>query len=131
MINTLSERRLFPLKYMRQFGIILAFSLAGEALSKLIPLPIPASIYGIILLLTSLSLGLLRVEQIRETSAFLIRNMPILFVPAAAGLMDAFPLLKEHLIAYIAITAISTVLVMGVAGRAAQAMLRREGKTHE
>ena len=47
-----------------QFSIILLISLAGEALSFLIPLPIPASIYGILLLFLLLCTGALRVQSV-------------------------------------------------------------------
>ena len=122
------------MKILKQLAIILAISLAGEMLSSVLPLPIPASIYGIVILFTLLVSRVLHVDDIRETSSFLIAFMSMLFIPAGVGLMTSFPLLAENLIAYIVITAVSTVLVMAVSGRAAQAAIRREGKegkTHE
>lgn len=122
------------MKILKQLAIILSISLAGEVLSAVLPLPIPASIYGIVILFALLSSRILHVDDIRETSSFLIAFMSMLFIPAGVGLMTSFPLLAENLIAYIVITAVSTVLVMAVSGRAAQAAIRREGKegnTHE
>ena len=116
------------MKILKQLAIILAISLAGEMLSSVLPLPIPASIYGIVILFTLLVSHVLHVDDIRETSSFLIAFMSMLFIPAGVGLMTSFPLLAENLIAYIVITAVSTVLVMAVSGRAAQAAIRREGK---
>ena len=72
---------------LRQFGIILALAFVGEILHALLPLPIPASIYGILLLFAMLRFKVLHVVQIRETVTFLIETMPIMFVPAAAGLL--------------------------------------------
>ena len=40
-----------------EFGIILAVCLAGELLHALLPLPVPASIYGLCLLLLLLLTG--------------------------------------------------------------------------
>ena len=37
------------MKYLSQFLIILGFAFAGEALQRLVPLPIPASVYGLLL----------------------------------------------------------------------------------
>ena len=76
------------MRYLRQFSIILLFSLAGEALHALLPLPVPASIYGIVLLLACLMAGVVRVDAIREVSSFLIEIMPVMFIPAAVGLMN-------------------------------------------
>ena len=116
------------MKILKQLAIILAISLAGEMLSSVLPLPIPASIYGIVILFTLLVSRVLHVDDIRETSSFLIAFMSMLFIPAGVGLMTSFPLLAENLLAYVVITAISTVVVMVVTGRAAQAVIRREGK---
>ena len=122
------------MKILIQVTIIFAISLAGEILSVLLPLPIPSSIYGIVILFALLQSRVLRVEDIRETSSFLIAFMSMLFIPAGVGLMTSFPLLAENLLAYIVIMVVSTVAVMVVTGRAAQAVIRRErteGAKHE
>ena len=114
------------MRYLGQFSIILLFSLAGEALHALLPLPVPASIYGIVLLLACLMAGVVRVDAIREVSSFLIEIMPVMFIPAAVGLMESFVLLLPSLGAYLAIMAVSTFAVMAVAGRVTQAVIRRQ-----
>ena len=130
----IAKREANRLNILRQFSIILLISLVGEALSALIPLPIPASIYGIALLFLLLCTGALRVESIREVSSFLIAIMPVMFIPAAVGLTESFGLLLPALPAYTVITLVSTIAVMAVAGRAAQAVIRRasgEESRHE
>lgn len=119
------------MKYLRQFSIILLVSLLGEALSALLPLPIPASIYGIALMFALLCTGVLRVESVKETSAFLVEIMPVLFIPAGVGLMESFGLLLPALPAYAVITVVSTVAVMAVSGLAAQAVIRRHAKEED
>ena len=113
---------------LRQFSIILIISLIGEALSFLIPLPIPASIYGIALLFLLLCTGALRVESVRTVSSFLIAIMPVMFIPAGVGLMESFGLLLPALPAYIFITLFSTLAVMVVSGLATQAVIRKKNK---
>ena len=76
------------MKYLNQFLIILGFSLLGEALQRIIPLPIPASVYGIVLLFLSLCLGLIRVEWVKDAGAFLISILPVLFVAPAVGILE-------------------------------------------
>ena len=112
--------------YLRQFMIISLITLIGEALSFLIPLPIPASIYGILLLLALLISGRLKAEAIRDVSSFLIAIMPVMFIPAAVGLMDSFFLLAGNLIAYLVILVVSTVAVMAVSGRVTQHVMSRK-----
>ena len=74
------------MKYVRQFGVILLLSFVGEILHVVLPFPIPASIYGILLLFFGLEWKLIPVSAVKETSVFLIEIMPVMFIPAAVGL---------------------------------------------
>ena len=118
------------MKLVKQFLIILAFSFAGEILHALLPLPIPASIYGIALLFTALQLRVVKVSDIAETSAFLIEIMPIMFIPAAVGLLKSWDVVKDSLAADVAVTVVSTFVVMYAAGVVTQIIIRR-GKRRE
>lgn len=114
------------MKKLKQFGIILGISFLGELLNYLIPLPIPASIYGLILMLLALCLGIIKVEQVKDAAGFLIEIMPLMFIPAAVGLMNSVDLIRESWLAYVSITVVSTALVMGISGLVTQAVLRRK-----
>ena len=104
------------MKYLPQFLYILLFSFAGELLEALIPLPIPAAIYGIILLLIALSTGLLKEEKVADASAFLISVMPVLFVAPVAKILVYWDLIAPNVAAIFMIVAITTVLVFTVSG---------------
>lgn len=114
------------MKYIRQFLWILLFSFAGELLKYVIPLPVPASIYGLLLLLLALVTGILRLESVKETSKFLIEIMPLMFIPAAVGLLESWEALSGILIQVLTATVVSTVLVMGVSGKVTQALIRKK-----
>lgn len=114
------------MKYLKQFGIIILISFIGELLHSLIPLPVPASIYGLVLMLLALMSGRLGLDDVKETAAFLIEIMPVMFIPAAVGLMDSWDTIRPQLIPYAVITVVSLVVVMAVAGRVTQAVLRRQ-----
>ncbi len=113
------------MKYLWQFAVILAVSFAGEGLHAALPLPVPAGIYGMALLFALLATGLLPAARVRETGAFLIEIMPLLFIPAAVGLLESWGLLRPLLVPYLVITAVSTAAVMAVSGRVTQAVCRR------
>lgn len=119
------------MKYIKQFGIILLISLAGEILHYFIPLPIPASIYGLVIMLLCLLTGLIPAAAVKETSDFLLEIMPILFIPAAVGLLNAWGVVKAKLPAYILITLSTTVIVMVVSGRVTQRICRREKRKEQ
>lgn len=113
------------MKYITQFLIILAFSFAGEALHALLPLPIPASIYGIVMLFVALQRKWVKVKDVREVSTFLIAVMPVMFIPAAVGLVDSWADISGHLLAYVVVTVVTTFVVMAAAGLVTQRMIRR------
>lgn len=111
------------MKYIKQFGIIIIITLAGEFLEKMLPLPVPASIYGLGIMLALLLSGRLKVEAVKESADFLIEIMPLMFIPAAAGLLDSFHELEGIFLPLAAVVAVTTVVVMAVTGRCAQGMI--------
>lgn len=116
------------MKFLRQFSIILFISFLGEILHTLIPLPVPASVYGLVLMLAALVTGILKLGQVRETAAFLIEIMPVMFIPAGVGLMESWSSLQPVWLPVILITILTTVLVMAVTGKVTQAMIGKEKK---
>lgn len=116
------------MKVIKEFGIILLVSFVGELLHLLLPLPVPASIYGLILLFTCLMTGWIKLEQLGSTWRFLIEIMPLMFIPAGVGLLDAWGVLQPIVVPVGIITLVSTVIVMGVSGRVTQAIQRMEDK---
>lgn len=117
------------MRYLFQFGRILAFCFAGEVLHAVLPLPVPASVYGLLLLLLALCSGIVRPEQVRETGMFLTGIFPLLFVPAAAGVMELWAELGAMLLPAVIAVVPVTVLVFAAAGRTTQAIIHRKEKT--
>lgn len=118
------------MKYLTQFLTILGFTLAGEALQRLIPLPIPASVYGIVLLFAALCLRIVKLEQVKETGAFLTSLLPILFVSPAVGILKDWAMIREDILAILLLLLGSTVLAFAIAGRTAQAFLKKGEEDH-
>lgn len=108
------------MKYIFQFSRIAAFCLAGEVLAAVLPLPIPASVYGLLLLAAALKFGVLKLDQVRETGLFLTGIFPLLFVPAAAGVMELGSQLMNLLLPAVLAIVPVTALVMAVTGMVAQ-----------
>ena len=117
----------FVMKYLTQFLTIMGFTLLGEALQRLIPLPVPASVYGLALLFSSLCLKWIRVEQVKETGAFLTSILPILFVSPAVGIVEDWGIIADRLVPILLLLIGSTVLSFGISGRVTQAILRKGG----
>ena len=110
------------MKYLRQLLMILIFSFIGEVLHAVIPIQMPASIYGLVLLFIALMTGLVKLPQVHEAARFLM------FIPAGVGLIDSWGELRPILLPVIVLLLVSTVLVMGVSGQVTQQMMHHGKK---
>ncbi|MFR7392265.1 MAG: CidA/LrgA family protein [Anaerostipes hadrus] len=119
------------MKFLRQFMIILLLSFLGEVLKMFISLPIPASVYGLVLMLLCLVTGILKTSQVKEAAFFLIEIMPVMFIPAAAGLIDSWKVLQPLLLPILVITVVITIFVMVVTGKIAQMIAQKRGIKNE
>lgn len=114
------------MKYAYQAMIIGGVSFAGELLNRLLPLPVPASVYGMLLLLLCLCMKWIRLEQIQETADFLLAAMPLVFVAPGVALMESFGLMKDSILGIVVISLLTTVAVMAICGCIAQFMVRQK-----
>ena len=117
------------MKYLIQVLIILGFTFLGEVLAWLIPFPIPAAIYGIVLMLIALGTGLLKISQVKEASGFFISIMPVLYVPACVRILEYWGVISQNITAIVTITVVSTFLVFAVSAFVTQRLLKG-GKTN-
>lgn len=111
--------------------MILAISFIGEILKYFLPLPIPASIYGMTILFIGLLTGIIPLEAVKDVGKFLIEIMPVMFIPAGVGLMSSWVNLKPVLLPVSIITVVSIVTVMIATGRTSQWIIRRGKKKEE
>ena len=121
----------FATKYIFQFARILAFCFLGEVLHAVLPLPVPASVYGLVLLLAALNFGFVKLEDVKEVGIYLTGIFPLLFVPAAAGVMELWAEMGEMLLPIVIAIIPVTVLVLVSAGRTTQALTSRRAAKKE
>lgn len=114
------------MRYLTQFLVILGFSLAGETLHAFLPLPIPAAIYGLLLLLAALLLGVVKPRHIKETANWLVAIMPVLFVAPAVNLIGCWELIAPNLLPIAAVVAVSTLLTFAASGKVTDFLRGRE-----
>ena len=114
------------MKYVKQFAIIALMTFLGECLNRLLPLPVPASIYGMVLLFLSLQTGVLKLSQIEETADLLLGVMPIFFISPTVSLMSSIGGIKDSLVGVFVICIVSTMVIMAVVGLVSQAIIRRD-----
>jgi holin-like protein len=93
---------------LRSLGIILAFGFAGEFIARLLPVSMPASVLGLVLMLFALGIKVLKSDHLGKTGDFLSANMAFFFLPAAVTVLENFALIKPVLVKLIVIIAVST-----------------------
>lgn len=113
------------MKYMKQFSIIIITAFLGEVLHSVLPFSIPASVYGLVLMLAGLKSGVIRHTDVKETAGFLIEIMPVMFIPAGVGVVTSWDELRAVLIPVLVTVVLTTVIVMVVTGRTTQFVIRR------
>ena len=113
------------MKYLQQAMILSAVTFAAELIRLLLPLPVPASIYGLIMLFLLLKTGLLRLSQVEDVGNFLLEWMPLLLVPASVSFLTVLDTIQGMLLPVLIMGLIGTMAVMCVTGHAAQWVIRR------
>ena len=113
------------MKYVKQFFIILIMAVLGGILNWLIPLPIPATVWGMLLMFIALMCGLVKLNQVEDTADFFMGIMPMLFVPLAVGLMDTWQILADHAMPIIIIVVASFFICYAVTGKTADIIISR------
>ena len=86
------------------------------------------SIYGLVLLFAALELGIIKLSAVEDAGKFLIEIMPVMFIPAGAGLVESWSALKPICVQVVVIMFVSTIVVMVISGRVTQFVIRRNRK---
>lgn len=100
------------LKCLTSAGIILAFLLLGKAIQWLTSLPIPGSIFGLLLLFLALNLRFISTEQLMPSANLLLNYITLFFVPVGVGLLQYTELLSQYWLAIMVSSVISTMAVL-------------------
>ena len=119
-------------KYIRQMSVIFLFSFLGELCRFLIPYPIPASIYGMVLLFAALALKIVPVEAVSDSGKLLVSILPVLFVAPTVNIVASIDVIRNCIPQIVVILIATTVFSLIVSGLVTQWLLRRKGgRDHE
>lgn len=119
------------MKYLKQLFIIVIVSFVGELIHFFVPLPIPASIYGLVIMFLLLEFKIVKLEKVKDVSSFLLDIMPIFFVPPCVGFINAFPLMKQYGVQFMVIGIGTTILVMVSTGWVVQLIMNAKKRKTE
>jgi holin-like protein len=99
------------MKYIKQFAIICMVSLLGEFLNYLVPLPVPASVWGMVLMFVLLATKVVDLSRVEETADYLLLILPLVFVPLGAQILVGYDAIKNDVLPLVFICIITTLLV--------------------
>ena len=116
------------MNYMFQLAIIFGVSFAGELLNMLLPLPVPASVYGLVIMFFLLCTKIVKLEYVETVSGYLMSIMPLFFIEPTVGIVNSYGLVKGNIVALFVACFFSFVAVVAVTGLVSQAMIRWKRK---
>ena len=119
------------MNYIFQLAIIFGISFVGEVLNKVLPLPVPASVYGLVILFVLLCTKIIKLEQVEKVSEYLMAIMPLFFIEPTVGIMNSYGLVKGKIAALFIACFLSFVSVMAVTGLVSQGIIRLKNKRKE
>ena len=117
------------MKLFREVLLIFGIAYVGEIASKLLSLPLPGALVGMLLMFVLLQLRILRLDQIDTTADFLLGHLPFFFVPAGVALLASFAKIADIWIFLLIICVVTTMLTMGCSGWVIQKLMERKGRS--
>ncbi|WP_050180280.1 CidA/LrgA family protein [Domibacillus robiginosus] len=118
-------------KIILQVAVLYAFFAVGEAVHLLFGLPVPGSIIGLLFMLICLIFNIIPVKIIENGANFLLSFLPLLFIPAMAGVINYPALFSGNGAILLLVVVMSTIVTMAAAGMASQLLEQRVNKRKE
>ncbi|AUQ25149.1 CidA/LrgA family protein [Dickeya zeae] len=111
-------------QYLRAFALIYLCLFIGNAISALLPITIPGSILGMLVLFALLASQILPSRWVKPGCQLLIRYMALLFVPIGVGVMNYYGIVRDQFGPIVVSCLVSTFVVMIVVGYTTQMVHR-------
>jgi holin-like protein len=100
------------IKIIGQIGLIHLFLFLGAAVKAVVPVPIPASMIGLLILLLALLLGIIKLEWIEQGGNWLLAELLLFFIPSAVGIVNYEEMFSWQGIESVLLIGISTFIVI-------------------
>ncbi|ELV7527001.1 CidA/LrgA family protein [Edwardsiella ictaluri] len=101
-------------QYARAFVLIYLCLFAGNALATLLPIKIPGSIIGMLILFALLASQIMPATWVKPGCSLFIRYMALLFVPIGVGVMQYYDVLCRQFGPIVVSCVVSTLIIMVV-----------------
>lgn len=108
-----------------QVGGLCALYAIGSWVQRKLDLILPGSLIGMLLLFGLLAAGWLPESLLEEGADWLLAYLPLLFIPAVAGVVDQGAYLEKYGVYLVGIVLVNTLLVMVASSRVSQRLAKR------
>ncbi len=115
------------MKYLKQLTIIILISFISEIMGYYIPLPVPASVYGLVLMFILLCTKIIKLSDVENVADFFLQIMPFMFVAPTVSLITSFDAIKGSVLWLLIICFVSAVCTIAITGLVAQLVIRIKG----
>ena len=110
--------------YISGFLILVFILFVCNIISRSIAFVIPTPILGIIVLFLLLQFKIIKEERIKNICEFLLKYMPLLFIPFLVGIVSYYGLIEKQLVPIVLNIAISAVLTMVITAFVVESIIK-------
>ena len=110
--------------FFHQVSVISIVLLVSKMIESFMPIPMPASVIGLVLLFICLCTGIIKLGQVEKVGTALTDNIGLLFVPAGISVIKSLGLLAAHPILILGLIFISTLLLLLCTGFFSQMIVK-------
>lgn len=109
-----------------QILIIHIFLFLGMVAKHFISLPIPASMFGLLIFFLSLKLKIIKLQWVEQGGNWLLAELLLFFVPSAVGIVNYTEIFSMEGIESVLLIGLSTMIVIGVTAFTAEKIYNRK-----
>lgn len=111
--------------FFQQALTIAVILFISKIIEAFMPIPMPASVIGLVLLFIALCTGIVKLEQVETVGNTLTNNISFLFVPAGVSVINSLPVLSQSPILIILLIILSTIFLLICTGFASQLLVTK------
>ncbi|ARF68303.1 hypothetical protein B7C51_11510 [Paenibacillus larvae subsp. pulvifaciens] len=109
--------------FLTQAFIFSVIMLVSHIITALLPIPMPASVIGLVLLFVLLCLKVVKLEQVESFGAALTGIIGFLFVPSGISVMNSLGVMQQFGLQIILVIFAATAILLAVTGLFSQMIL--------
>lgn len=102
--------------FLQQAFIFALIMLLANGLALIMPIPVPASVIGMVLLFVGLCTKIIKLEQVEELSNSLSRVITFLFVPSGISLINSLDIMQQYGLQILFVILVATLALLASTG---------------